>query len=312
VRVRFLGTAAGGGLPQWNCGCPGCVRARRTGTGRLQDSLAVTGDGSRWYLLNASPDAGRQVAAAPELAPAPGSRATPVRGVLLSSAELDHTIGLLSLREAQALTVYATGPVLAALSGPFPVRSMLAGYAEVSWRAAVPGRPLELDGGLRAEAVAVGTKRPRYAAGLSGVDGDCWVAAWRLSDPRTGGVLVYAPCLPHWLPELADGADHVVLDGTFHAAGEMAGRAVGAPAGRAGPTGGTSRQASMVHLPVADSLRLLPPGPRYHYTHLNNTNPLVDPAAPERAGLAGAGAEVAEDGLVLEIWAALTYGVTHW
>jgi pyrroloquinoline quinone biosynthesis protein B len=146
----------------------------------------------------------------------------------------------------------------------------------------------------------VGTKRPRYVAGLSGVDGEWWAVAWRLTDPRTGGVLVYAPCLPRWLPELAEGADHVVLDGTFHTAGELAERAA-RPAGRAGDrAGATGRQASMGHLPVGESLPLLPPGPRYHYTHLNNTNPLADPAGPERAELARAGAEVAEDGLVLE------------
>ena len=300
MRVRFLGTAAGGGLPQWNCACPECAEARRSGRVRSQDSLAVTGDGSCWYLLSASPDVGRQVAAAPELAPGPGPRATPVRGVLLCTAELDHTIGLLSLREADRLTVHATGPVLAALSGPFPVRWLLGGYTEVAWRSVEPGRPFDLDGGLRAQAVAVGTKRPRYATGLSGVDGDCWVVAYRLTDPRTGGVLVYAPCLPRWVPELAEGADHVVLDGTFHRATELS--------DRSSATGG---QSSMGHLPVAESLPLLPPGPRYHYTHLNNTNPLVNPAAPERAALAAAGAGgaqagaagvgVAEDGGVLEI-----------
>jgi pyrroloquinoline quinone biosynthesis protein B len=310
VKVRFLGTAAGGGLPQWNCACEGCVRARAAGIGRTQDCLAVTGDGSSWYLLNASPDIGRQLATAPELAPGPGLRDTPVRGVLLCTAELDHTIGLLSLREATRLTVYATGPVLAALSGPFPVRWLLGGYTEVDWRSVQPGKPIELEGGLRAEALSLSTKRPRYATTVSrldGVDWNDWMVAYRLTDPRTGGVLVYAPCLARWRPELAEGADHVVLDGTFLHADEMARRAgggpdrVGARPGAAGAPAGTDGQAGMGHLPVADSLPLLPPGPRYHYTHLNNTNPLADPAAPERARLADRGAAVAEDGLVLEI-----------
>jgi pyrroloquinoline quinone biosynthesis protein B len=280
----------------------------------MQDCLAISGDGSRWYLVNASPDIGRQLATAPELAPGPGPRETPVRGVLLCTAELDHTLGLLSLREATRLTVYATGPVLAALSGPFPVRWLLGGYTEVDWRPVGAGSLVELDGGLVAEPIPLSAKRPRYAAALSGVDGVTWtdwVVAYRLTDPRTGGVLVYAPCLAQWRPELAAGADRVVLDGTFLHADEMSGSvgpassvgeagSVGGAgsAGRAGPAG---RQASMGHLPVADSLPMLPPGPRYHYTHLNNTNPLADPNAPERALLAAAGAEVAEDGLLLEI-----------
>ena len=96
--VRFLGTAAGGGVPQWNCGCPGCGTARAAGVDRTQDSLAVSGDGSAWYLVNASPDLRAQVLAAPELAAPPGTRDTPVRGVLLSTAELDHVIGLPMLR----------------------------------------------------------------------------------------------------------------------------------------------------------------------------------------------------------------------
>jgi pyrroloquinoline quinone biosynthesis protein B len=309
VRVRFLGTAAGGGLPQWNCACPGCGRARTAGTGRTQDCLAVTGDGSRWYLMNASPDIGRQLATAPELAPGPGLRDTPVRGVLLCTAELDHTIGLLSLREATRLTVYATGPVLAALSGPFPVRFLLGGYTEVDWRSVRPGAPIELEGGLRAEAIPLSAKRPRYTTAMSTVDGvdwNDWVVAYRLTDARTGGVLVYAPCLARWRPELAEGADHVVLDGTFLHADEMARRAGAAPElpparGHTAPGRAGGGQASMGHLPVADSLPLLPPGPRYHYTHLNNTNPLAHPAAPEHARLAERGAAVAEDGLVLEI-----------
>jgi pyrroloquinoline quinone biosynthesis protein B len=110
VKVRVLGTAAGGGLPQWNCACPGCRTARQAGRALRQDTLAVTGDGRSWYLLNAAPDLRLDP---PELHPGPGLRETPIRGVVLTSAELDHTIGLLTLREASALSVYATPQVLA-------------------------------------------------------------------------------------------------------------------------------------------------------------------------------------------------------
>jgi pyrroloquinoline quinone biosynthesis protein B len=111
-----------------------------------------------------------------------------------------------------------------------------------------------------------------------------WVVGYRLTDLRTGGVVVYAPCLARWRPELATGADHVILDGTFLRADEIG-----------------AGQAVMGHLPVAESLPGLPTGPRYHYTHLNNTNPVADPAAPERELFDGTAASVAEDGQVIEI-----------
>ena len=133
MKVRLLGTAAGGGLPQWNCACTGCDEARRLGVSRTQDCLAVTGDGSAWYLVNASPDLRTQLIAAPELAPGPGLRDTPLRGVLCSTGELDHTLGLITLREATSLHVYATAPVRAALEGPFPVGPILSRYTTVEW-----------------------------------------------------------------------------------------------------------------------------------------------------------------------------------
>jgi pyrroloquinoline quinone biosynthesis protein B len=263
VKVRLLGTAAGGGLPQWNCACATCAAARDAGTGRTQDCVAISGDGRSWYLLNASPDLRAQLVATPELAPGPGRRETPLRGVLLSTAELDHTIGLLTLREAERLTVFATATVLAALDGPFPARPILARYTGVDCVTVAPGEAFALDGGLEALAVRVGTKPPRYAAGLPGED---WVVAYRVSDPKTGGVLVYAPCLPAWSDELVEGADCVILDGTFHHDDEMT---------RA--TGGGRTATEMGHLPIAASLPRLQrhPGTRFVYTHLNNTNALT-------------------------------------
>ena len=269
MKVRVLGTAAGGGVPQWNCGCGVCTRARSGGWSRTQDGLAVTADGRAWYLLNASPDLRPQILAAPELAPPPGSRDSPIRGVLLSTAELDHTLGLLALREARSLTVYGSAPVLAALDGPFPVRRLVAPYTDVTWTAIGADRPIDLDGGLRVRAVPVGAKPPRYSAGVPGRD---WAVAYHLTDPRTGGVLVYAPCLPGWsgaFASIVDSADVVLVDGTFLGEDEMA-RATGA-----GPTAST-----MGHLAIASSRVEMArhPGRRFLYTHLNNTNPAADPA----------------------------------
>ncbi|MGV9267857.1 pyrroloquinoline quinone biosynthesis protein PqqB [Kitasatospora sp. NPDC003701] len=301
LKIRILGTAAGGGLPQWNCGCAGCATARRTGAARSQDCLAVSADGAAWYLVNASPDLRGQLLAAPELAPAAGTRDTPLHGVLLTSGELDHTLGLLTLREAAGLSVHATDPVRAALHGAFPVGPLLAPYTKARWHTVVPGTPVELAGGLRAEPLALGGKRPRYAADLPGEGWDGradWVTGYRFTAAGGGASAVYAPGLAAWTPELdraLAGAAVVILDGTFATDDELAER-----------TGGARSSRGMGHLAIEDSLAHLTrhPGPRYLYTHLNNTNPLAHPGSPGSAALAtavaAAGAAVAEDGQLVE------------
>lgn len=111
--VRVLGSAAGGGFPQWNCGCPGC-RAVRDGSRpclpRTQSSFAVSADGRQWVLINASPDVRAQIEATPALRPVAG-RATPLHAVLLTDAELDHSLGLLLLREAESWHLHTTAAV---------------------------------------------------------------------------------------------------------------------------------------------------------------------------------------------------------
>ena len=272
MKVRILGSAAGGGCPQWNCACPVCSGARRTGRGRTQDMVAVSGDGSAWHLLNASPDIRTQLVSTPELTPGPGPRQTPVRSVLLTTAELDHTAGLLSLREAAGLLVYATTAVSAALE---PMRRILSAYTTVAFRPF----PTVLDGGLTLRRLTVGAKRPRYAAD---VPGDDWVSALRLTDTRTGSSFVYATCLPAWTDEFDDflrGADEVLLDGTFATDDELTRR-----------TGRPGSAASMGHLPIAESRarQARHPGTRFRYGHLNNTN-------------AAAGPDIAADGLALPL-----------
>jgi pyrroloquinoline quinone biosynthesis protein B len=280
VKVRILGTAAGGGLPQWNCGCATCDRARSRGFRRLQDGLAISGTGRTWCLVNASPDLGTQLAATPELAPPAGTRDSPIRSVLLTSAELDHVLGLMVLRESTSLTVYGTATVLTAL----PFRSALEAYTTVDWHTIGPGQPVVLDAGLVVHAFASGTKRPRYATGPAGPD---WTVAYRFRDERTGTTLVYAPGLAEWSPAFSagiQGADVVILDGTFATADELPGAA------------------AMGHLSIEDTLVHLRdnPGPEYVFTHLNNTNPYALAGPDEVARLAAAGARVAADGEVLD------------
>ncbi|AVH60394.1 MULTISPECIES: pyrroloquinoline quinone biosynthesis protein PqqB [Streptomyces] len=289
MKVVLLGTAAGGGFPQWNCACALCAAARDGKLpARTQECVAVSGNSRDWWLLNASPDIRTQLTATPELAPGPGPRDTPVRGVLLTDAEADHVMGLTILRGGAALKVYAAPPVLATLA---PLRAMLDRYAPWEWADSLTEGGFVLAGGLVVSAHPVGSKAPKYADGAA-ADAP-WVTAYRIEDLATGGVLVYAPCLGRWTPELdalLATATCALLDGTFYAADEM-GTAVRSPNG----------QAAMGHLPVSGARGSLTAlarhlGPRRIYTHLNNTNPLLDPASDARARVTATGVEVLPDG----------------
>ncbi|ALO99453.1 Coenzyme PQQ synthesis protein B [Streptomyces hygroscopicus subsp. limoneus] len=302
--LQVLGTAAGGGIPQWNCACPGCSGARaHPGRRRRHASLAVRADEGRWYLVNATPDIGDQIEAHPVLHPGPGPRQTPVAGVVLTDAELDHTLGIGRLREADGVEILATAPVREAVDTRLRLGAVLSPYTTLTWRelSCRGAQPLHADpgvpagSGVRISAVPVSGKRPRYAADAP--DDDSWVVALRLYDPATGGTALYAPAVAAWsdaLHRAAAEADCVIVDGTFWDDEEPR------------RTGISPRTATgMGHLPVdgpggtAGILASL--SARCLYTHLNNTNPLVDPAAPQAKRLARLGIEVAEDGMVIEL-----------
>ena len=274
MKVILLGTAAGGGCPQWNCACRLCTAGLPP---RTQDCVAVSADGVGWYLLNCSPDIRAQILGTPALRAGPGRREIPLRGVLLPDAELDHSLGLLMLREAGGLPVWAPEAVRHALT---PFREIIDGYGGWAW---LP--PADLPG-LRVGVLPVSDKRPKYARSSTS-DGP-WVVAYRIEDLATGGVLVYAPCLNSWpagFGSFVEGASLVLLDGTFFATDEMAG--VGGPDQRA-----------MGHLPITASLAEIAgrPGPRWAFTHLNNTNPVLDPASAEHAAVLSGGAMLPPDG----------------
>ncbi|GGZ02701.1 coenzyme PQQ synthesis protein B [Streptomyces olivaceoviridis] len=302
--LQVLGTAAGGGIPQWNCACPGCSGARaHPGRRRRHASLAVRADEGRWYLVNATPDIGDQIEAHPVLHPGPGPRQTPIAGVVLTDAELDHTLGIGRLREADGVEILATAPVREAVDTRLRLGAVLSPYTTLTWRElrCRGAQPLHADPGVPAgsgvliSAVPVSGKRPRYAADAP--DDDSWVVALRLYDPATGGTALYAPAVAAWsdaLHRAAAEADCVIVDGTFWDDEEPR------------RTGISPRTATgMGHLPVdgpggtAGILAAL--SARCLYTHLNNTNPLVDPAAPQHKRLARLGIEVAEDGMVIEL-----------
>ncbi|MEU0807915.1 MBL fold metallo-hydrolase [Streptomyces sp. NPDC005970] len=299
--LRVLGTAAGGGLPQWNCACPGCSGARaHPGRRRRHASLAVRAAEGRWYLVNATPDLGDQIEDCPDLRPGPRPRHTPLAGVVLTDAELDHTLGIARLREAaDGVDVLATAPVRRALLDGLHLGDVLGPYTTLRWRR-LDTAPVPLAEGstLTVGAVPVSAKRPRYAAGMA-VDAagdDAWVVALRLADRDTGRSLLYAPALAVWsdtFQRAAAEADCVIVDGTFWDDEEPR---------RAGFS--TRTATGMGHLPIdgpgGTAKRLAELPARCLYTHLNNTNPLADPAAPQHQELAAMGLEVAADGMVIE------------
>ncbi|MEU8143660.1 MBL fold metallo-hydrolase [Nonomuraea sp. NPDC048901] len=266
MRLQVLGTAAGGGVPQWNCACPGCSGARaHPGRRRRHASLAVQMDDG-CYVVNATPDIAEQIEACAWLRPGPGPRESPLKGVILTDAELDHTIGLLRLREADELEVRCTPVVRQALR---PLADILRPYVRISW--------------AEADLIPISAKRPRYADSPEAPD---WVSALRLM----GGAVVYAPAMGVW-PEALDEAECVIIDGTFWDDEEPR---------RTGISAKTATQ--MGHLPIEATMERLSrlPGRRL-YTHLNNTNPLVDPAAEQHKVLAELGIDVAADGMVIDL-----------
>ena len=298
--VRVLGSAAGGGYPQWNCACPACRAVRdgsRSARSRTQSSIAVSTDYRRWFLLNASPDIHAQIESFPALHPrrAPdGGRVVPLQGVLLTDAELDHTLGLLLLREGRGLEVHATAAARDTLCAGTSLLRTLEAYCPVSWAPVVPGREVPLGDGLSYSAFDVPTtKRARFGSG----EAEGRVVGYRLTD-RTGGALVYLPAVQELTASLHRqfaGCSCLLVDGTCWHDDELI---------RLGVAGKTARE--MGHLPISGpggSLEQLARLPihRKIYIHINNTNPILLEDAPERRTLEQHGLEVAVDGLELQI-----------
>jgi pyrroloquinoline quinone biosynthesis protein B len=303
--VRILGSAAGGGVPQWNCGCSVCSAARsgsRPVASRRSSTIAVGDGGGQWFLGNAGPELDSALRECPPLWPEPDDSTAPIHGVFLTDAELDHTLGLLSLRQATELHVYGTAAVRILLSqcGLLPT---LESYTVVRWHEVRPGEPFALQyrHGLASpvwcEALDATTGRlPRYARGCGPRSGV--VIGYRITDERTARSAVFLPsvaALDESLLQQLSGADLVLVDGTFWTDDELRRH------GR-----GTATAQSMGHLPVNGahgSLRLLRQrtDAPIVYTHLNNTNPILFEDAPERACLINAGASIAQDGAEYEL-----------
>ncbi len=298
MRVRVLGSAAGGGFPQWNCHCETCEAAREGARARprTQSSLAIRGGEGPWFLVNASPDARQQLETL-TFRQVEGVRAPPIAGVLLTDAEIDHTAGLLLLREsATPVSVFGDEGIERALRRGFPVLAMLERYCGVEWQTLEPERPRPLEGSsLAVEPFDVGGDAPRYLSG-SGVE--VRASGFTFRDNASGGVVTYAPGLARLddgvLTRLAT-SDLVLVDGTFWRDDELA---------RAGISGRSARD--MGHVPLSgpggtlEALSRLE-RPRKVLVHINNTNPILLEDSAEREAVLAGGVEVAYDGLEIEL-----------
>ena len=295
--VRILGSAAGGGYPQWNCNCEVCSAARH-GNGRAvprtQSSIAVRADDGPWYLINASPDLRQQLADMPR-EHTYALRVTPIAGIVLTDAEIDHTAGLLLLRESSVpLEIYSSEAVRHALTDHYPVLTMLERYCGVRWSRLDPGDRVVLGDALEVEAFASGGDPPLY---MNGAADGMTAMGLTIRDRESGGVLTYAPALEAIDDEIAARlreSDYVAVDGTFWTKDELV------------SLGLAERDAyAMGHLPLTGpggSLELLGSLPgKAVLLHVNNTNPILLEDSAERAIVARSGIDVARDGMEIRL-----------
>jgi pyrroloquinoline quinone biosynthesis protein B len=298
VHVRILGSAAGGGFPQWNCHCETC-QAARTGSRarpRSQSSLAIRGREGPWFLVNASPDARQQLE---QLAAGQvdAVRSPPIAGVLLTDAEIDHTAGLLLMREsATPLRIFGDAAVRRALTDGYPVLAVLEHYCGAEWETLQAQRETPLPASsLVVELFHVGGDAPRY---MSGSNGELEAGGLVFRDRAGESVVCYVPGLARLDDDVLArfaASDLVLVDGTFWREDELA---------RLGISTRSARD--MGHVPLSGPGGTLAAlarleRPRKALVHINNTNPILLEDSPERDAVRRAGVEVAYDGLEIEL-----------
>jgi len=305
--IKILGSAAGGGFPQWNCNCRNC-RSLRDGTfkgkPRTQTQVAICQDNRAWFLLNASPDLRTQIEATPVLHPRNDGRNSPIGGVLLTSGDIDQVAGLLSLRELQPFPIYCTPSIRRILQEDNSMFAMLNRVpGQVSWT------DISCDGsfclqvekgvGIDCRVFSLGSRFPAYVSpdrSLALKQGDALLGV--IATSSSGRRMGYMPAVPDVddsLLEQLEGTDLLLFDGTFWSDDELI---------RVQGSGSTARE--MGHIPVSGaegSLRKLAGlrRPRKIFLHINNTNPMLDASGPEYAQVRAAGWDVAEDGWSLDL-----------
>ncbi len=303
MKILVLGSAAGGGFPQWNCNCGNCKGVRAgsiAAVSRTQSSIAVSDDGVDWVLINASPDILTQLRAAPALQPARAVRDSGIAAVLLMDAQVDHVAGLLMLRErASALPLYATEQVFADLSSALPLTAVLSHYCGVVRNTIADGAAFRVAPLARTsyEAVYLSSKAPPYSPHRAAPHpGDN--IGLLLTCAASGRSAFYAPGLGGMSPEVEAAmarADVLLVDGTFWSEDEMI--ELGLSAKPASAMGHLPQSGPGGMIEVLDRL----PGKRKILIHINNSNPILREDSPQRALLARHGIEVASDGMEITL-----------
>ncbi|MDH4130531.1 MAG: pyrroloquinoline quinone biosynthesis protein PqqB [Gemmatimonadota bacterium] len=302
MEVVLLGTAAGGGFPQWNCWCPPCATARASPAAahpRTQSAAAVSADGRHWFLLNASPDVREQIGRLNGARPST-VRHVPLEGIVVTDAELDHTLGIALVREARQLRLYATPAVRSVLESDSRILPVTRAFAAVELRELELGEetPLLLasgePSGLTVECFAVHGDPPRFASReLPG-----HTVGLLIRQPGRSGTCAFVPgCgeLDDALLQRLGTVDLVLFDGTFWRDDELLALGIS-----------TSTAREMGHVPVSgaggslERLRLLPARWRV-YTHINNSNPMLIEHSAERAAVTAAGLQVGDDGMRFQL-----------
>ncbi len=301
MRIRLLGTAAGGGVPQWNCNCPIC-REARSGTGRVQprtqSSVAISADDQYWFLLNASPDICAQIEAFKPLQPAAlVTRGSRIQSVLLTNADLDHTLGLFLMREGEQLLIHATNTVRNSLTEGISLTSTMTAFCGIQWI----NPPAELspllnrdgsESGILYQTVPLDGRQPRFSRTASPALDP--VVGYLFIDQKTQGRLFFLPdvaVMDAQLTHLLAECDVVLFDGTFWSENEMQQRGAG-----------TLAASEMGHVPISGaggSLQVLSQLDVKHriYVHINNTNPILLADSAERAAVLATGCIVGNDGM---------------
>ncbi|MCS3471717.1 pyrroloquinoline quinone biosynthesis protein B [Pseudomonas sp. JUb42] len=303
MHIQILGSAAGGGFPQWNCNCANCAGLRDgslNAKARTQSSMALSDDGVNWVLCNASPDIRAQLHNFAPMQPGRALRDTGIAAIILMDSQIDHTTGLLSLREGCPHQVWCTEMVHEDLSTGFPLFDMLK-----HWNGGLVWNRIELQGSftiaacpnLRFTPLPLRSAAPPYSPHrFDPHPGDN--IGLIVEDLKTGGRLFYAPGLGQVDDALLgqmQQADCLLVDGTLWDDDEMQKRGVGTRTGR--EMGHLAQSGVGGMLDVLERL----PRQRKVLIHINNTNPILDEDSPQRAELARREIEVAFDGMSIEL-----------
>lgn len=300
MQVRILGSGAGGGYPQWNCNCENCQRVRHPEfqhEARTQSSITVSADGENWVLINASPDLRAQFESFPALQPAREVRDTAVCAIIITDAQIDHTTGLLTLREHnKPWDIYCTEAVHHDLSNGYPIFNILGYFRGVNWHPIeVQQLPFEIPQapGLRFTAVPLQSEAPPFSPNRHNtVDGDN--IGLLIEDINTGKSLFYAPGLGVIERKVSDNmqaADCVLIDGTMWTDDEMSHEGISDKrASEMGHLDQSSEGGILSVLKTLDNTRKI-------LIHINNTNPILNTQSWQRKSLDDLDIEVSYDGM---------------